>query len=65
MGNHWSPLIPDEQPAQTKSLAELGQIMLTTYGTAYVAEQYETTDPGLVGRLALIYGDINHDGSLN
>jgi hypothetical protein len=49
----------------TKTLAELGQIMLATYGTAYVAEQYETTDPGLVGRLALIYGDINHDGSLN
>ncbi len=43
----------------------LGNIMLAEAGEDACLEGYETTDPATVGRLALGYGDINRDGTLN
>lgn len=48
-----------------KTLAELGQIMIDSHGTVVVEDVYGTTDPTLVGRHALDYGDINGDGTTN
>lgn len=45
--------------------AELGRIVLAEAGVDACREGYQTTDPALVGRLALGYGDINPDGTLN
>jgi hypothetical protein len=45
--------------------AKLGRIMLTEAGEDACREGYGTTDPAIVGRLALGYGDINEDGELN
>ncbi len=47
------------------SLAELGAIMLAEAGAEACQSGYQTTDPVMVGRLALSYGDINRDGTLN
>lgn len=44
---------------------ELGRIMLAEAGEDACQSGYQTTDPVEVGRLALAYGDINTDGSLN
>lgn len=48
-----------------KTYIELGQIMLREAGEDACLSGYETTDPEWVGRLALAYGDINPDGTLN
>lgn len=45
--------------------ADLGEIMLREISDVTCHEAYGTTDPALVGRLALGYGDINPDGTLN
>lgn len=47
------------------SYAELGNIMLREAGAEACQKGYGTTDPEEVGRLAIEYGDINHDGTLN
>lgn len=44
---------------------ELGRIMLAEAGEEACRSGYQTTDPAEVGRLALAFGDINTDGSLN
>jgi hypothetical protein len=44
---------------------ELGKIMLTEAGPEACQSGYSTTDPAMVGRLAISYGDINPDGTLN
>lgn len=43
----------------------IGRIMLREAGEAACLAGYGSTDPAMVGRLALAYGDINRDGSLN
>lgn len=48
-----------------KSWEELGKIMLAEAGEEACQSGYQTTDPVEVGRLALEYGDINRDGTLN
>jgi len=44
---------------------ELGKIMLREAGEDACLSGYGTTDPEWVGRYALMYGDINRDGTLN
>lgn len=44
---------------------ELGRIMLAEAGEEACRSGYQTTDPETVGRLALAFGDINDDGTLN
>lgn len=48
-----------------KSFVELGDIMLREAGEDACQSGYGTTDPRLVGELAVRYGDINGDGTLN
>ena len=48
-----------------KSFVELGDIMLREAGEDACQSGYGTTDPYMVGKLALVYGDINGDGTLN
>jgi hypothetical protein len=50
---------------ERKTYKELGEIMLAEAGEEACREGYDTTDPALVGRLALGYGDINEDGTTN
>ncbi len=45
--------------------AELGQKMLEALGEKTCASGYNTIDPEYVGRYALMYGDINPDGTFN
>lgn len=45
--------------------AELGNAMLAEAGPEACQEAYDTTDPAMVGRVALMWGDINRDGTLN
>jgi len=47
------------------TFTELGAIMLAEAGEAACESGYQTTDPEWVGRQALLYGDINRDGTLN
>lgn len=47
------------------SYVELGNIMLREAGVEACQSGYGTIDPEWVGRYALMYGDINRDGTLN
>ncbi len=44
---------------------KLGDIMLREVGAEACQKAYGTTDPEWVGRYALLYGDINEDGTLD
>lgn len=48
-----------------KKYIELGNIMLKAVGEAGCLKAYDTTDPEWVGRTAIMFGDINTDGTLN
>lgn len=48
-----------------KTATELGYIMIAAAGRDACLAGYLTDDPRTVGRLALQYGDINTDGTLN
>jgi hypothetical protein len=50
---------------QKKTYEELGKIMLAEVGEEKCQSGYHTKDPEVIGRLALGYGDINDDGTLN
>lgn len=45
--------------------AEIGQMILDTYGVIGCEESYGTSDPHWVGRYAVQYGDADRDGTLN
>lgn len=47
------------------SYADLGNIVLTEIGAEECWKAYDCVEPAMVGRMALIYGDINADGTLN
>lgn len=51
--------------SERKTYEELGKIMLAEAGEEACKKGYDTTDPEVVGRLAIGYGDINEDGTLN
>lgn len=51
--------------AQNKTLKELGNIMIAEVGESVCINSYESADPVYVGRMAIAYGDINEDGTLN
>jgi hypothetical protein len=50
-----------------KTLTELGQIMIDACGKEACQNGYkiDATDLAEVGRQALLFGDINRDGTLN
>ena len=48
-----------------RDYATLGEIVLAECGKDACMSGYGTTDPATVGRLALGYGDIEEDGTLN
>lgn len=50
-----------------KTLKELGEIMLATFGKEACANGYkiDASDVEEIGRQALLFGDINRDGTLN
>jgi hypothetical protein len=50
---------------QALNYVELGNIMLKEAGEEACQKGYGTTDPEYVGRYAVLYGDINRDGTLN
>lgn len=50
---------------QRITMTELGGIVLAEAGEEACQSGYGTADPELVGRLALQYGDITPDGTLN
>ena len=52
-------------PQVRKTYEELGNIMLTEAGEPACLAGYKTNDPEWVGALALQFGDINADGTLN
>lgn len=47
------------------SYVELGEIMLREAGEEACQDGYGTTDPEWVGRYALMFHDIEPDGTLN
>lgn len=47
------------------SYVELGNIMLKESGREKCLAGYQTDDPEYVGRYALMYGDIQPNGTLN
>lgn len=49
----------------TLTNVQLGEIMLKEAGPEACQDGYQTTDPEWVGRYALMYQDINPDGTLN
>jgi hypothetical protein len=49
----------------TKTMIELGNIMLREAGAEACQSGYGTTDPYFVGVYALQFGDIRGDGTLN
>lgn len=51
--------------AKNKTLKELGNIMIAEVGESVCVNSYDSADPVFVGRMALVYGDINEDGELN
>lgn len=51
--------------AKSKTLVELGNLMLAEAGESAIINSYETNEPAAVGRIALAYGDINPDGTFN
>ena len=53
--------------ATTKSLKELGKIILDTFGREAIERGYKHNADDLeeIGRSALAWNDINRDGSLN
>lgn len=50
---------------RVKTYTELGEIILKEAGEEACKEGYDTTDPDRVGRLAIAFGDIDRDGTLN
>lgn len=45
--------------------ADLGNIMIATAGLPACEQAYQSTDPAMIGRVALGWGDINTDGTTN
>lgn len=48
-----------------RNYVRLGTIMLKEAGEKACQDGYGSIDPAVVGRLALGFGDINADGTLN
>lgn len=52
-------------PDAVERFIAIGKAVLAECGEDACREGYGTTDPEWVGRYALMYGDVNADGTLN
>ena len=58
-------LLRKNGPPGGLTFVDLGNIMLREVPESDLLEGYGTLDPEWVGRYALLYNDINPDGTLN